>query len=99
MSAVVQPVVDRGAELSDPNYQFLRDYLYRESGLVLDNGKNYLLECRLIPILKRQKLASLNDLCVSLQRNPANGLHREVVEAMTTNERQCSFAIPTFGTS
>ncbi len=86
MSAVVQTAVDRGAELTDLNYQFLKDYLYRESGLVLDNGKNYLLECRLIPILRRQKLSTLNDLCVSLQRNPANGLHREVVEAMTTNE-------------
>ncbi|MGB9199517.1 MAG: protein-glutamate O-methyltransferase CheR [Terriglobales bacterium] len=86
MSAVAQTVMDRGAELTDLNYQFLKEYLYRESGLVLDNGKNYLLESRLIPILKRQKLTTLNDLCVSLQRNPKNSLHREVVEAMTTNE-------------
>ena len=70
MSAVAQTVMDRGAELTEPNYQFLKEYLYRESGLVLDNGKNYLLESRLIPILKRQKLSALNELCVSLQRNP-----------------------------
>jgi len=86
MSAAVQTVPDRSAELTEPNYQFLREHLYRESGIVLDNGKNYLLECRLIPLLKRQKLSSLNELCTWLQRNPKDSLHRDVVEAMTTNE-------------
>ena len=86
MSALVQPVVDRSAEITELNYRFLKEYLYRESGLVLENGKNYLLESRLIPIVKRQKLSSLNELCALLQKNPRDGLHREVVEAMTTNE-------------
>jgi len=86
MSAAVHAAVDPSSQLTEQNYQFLKEHLYRESGLVLENGKNYLLESRLIPIVKRQKMSTLNDLCAALQRNPKNGLHREVVEAMTTNE-------------
>ena len=86
MSSVAPTDVDHSAELSEPNYQFLKEHLYRGSGMVLENGKNYLLECRLIPIVKRQKLSGLNELCSLLQRNPKDILHREVVEAMTTNE-------------
>jgi chemotaxis protein methyltransferase CheR len=76
----------RAADLTDLNYRFLREHLYRESGIVLENGKHYLLESRLIPLVKRHSLLTLNDLCAVLQRNPRSHLHREVVEAMTTNE-------------
>jgi len=76
----------RGCELSDLNYGFLREHLYRRSGIVLENGKHYLLESRLLPLLKRHSLGTLNDLCGLLQRSPYSEVHREVVEAMTTNE-------------
>lgn len=82
----IASTVDPSAELTEQNYRFLADHLYKESGIVLDGGKHYLFESRLIPIVKRQKLSTLNDLCSVLQRNPKGDLHREVVEAMTTNE-------------
>ncbi len=72
----------------DPvNYGYLRDCVYRESGIVLDGDKNYLLEARLMPIVAQMRLGTLNDLCAVL-RSDANGpdLKRQVVEAMTTNE-------------
>jgi chemotaxis protein methyltransferase CheR len=78
--------LESSPQLTEQNYAFLRDHLYRESGLVLDAGKHYLLESRLLPIVKRNGLGTLNDLCGILQKNPPNHLYREVVEAMTTNE-------------
>jgi len=68
------------------SYRFLTDYIYRESGIVLDEEKHYLLEARLTPILQREKLASFDELCSTLRANGNPPLHRQVVEAMTTHE-------------
>jgi chemotaxis protein methyltransferase CheR len=75
------------AEINPESYRFLQDYVYRESGIVLDGDKRYLLEARLMPIALQMRLASLNDLCATLG-GPASDalLKRQVVEAMTTNE-------------
>jgi chemotaxis protein methyltransferase CheR len=74
-------------DLHPESYRFLQDYVYRESGIVLDGDKHYLLEARLVPIVHQMRLGSLNDLC-ALLNGPANNavLKRQVVEAMTTNE-------------
>lgn len=74
------------AELTPQNYRYLQDHLYQESGIVLDANKHYLVESRLIPVLRGRGLSSLNELCAFLQKNNRDSLHREVVEAMTTNE-------------
>jgi chemotaxis protein methyltransferase CheR len=75
------------AELRPESYRFLQDYVYRESGIVLDGDKRYLLEARLMPIAKQLRLGNLNDLCTMLGGPVANVLlKRQVVEAMTTNE-------------
>jgi chemotaxis protein methyltransferase CheR len=75
------------AELRPEGYRFLQDYVYRQSGIVLDGDKRYLLEARLMPIAQRIGLASLNDLCTTLAGPSADAvLQRQVVEAMTTNE-------------
>jgi chemotaxis protein methyltransferase CheR len=74
-------------ELDTDSYKFLQDYVYRESGIVLDGDKRYLLEARLMPIVHEMRLASLNDLCALLKPTADNALvKRQVVEAMTTNE-------------
>jgi chemotaxis protein methyltransferase CheR len=68
------------------NYRFLKDYIYRESGIVLDDDKHYLLEARLLPLAQESHLASLDALCVALRNNGDPPLQRRVVEAMTTHE-------------
>lgn len=74
-------------EMHPESYRFLQDYVYRESGIVLDGDKRYLLEARLTPIMQQMRLASLNDLCAILGSPVDNAvLKRQVVEAMTTNE-------------
>jgi chemotaxis protein methyltransferase CheR len=67
------------------NLRFLADYIYRESGIVLDEEKRYLLEARLTPVLQKAQLDSFDALCTSLRTN-GNLLRKQVVEAMTTHE-------------
>jgi chemotaxis protein methyltransferase CheR len=75
------------AQLNPESYRFLQDYVYRESGIVLDGDKHYLLEARLLPIAQQRRLASLNELCALLGSPHGDSvLKRQVVEAMTTNE-------------
>ena len=68
------------------NYGFLQEFVYRESGIVLEAGKHYLVDARLSGLTRENGLESLNDLCALLRATSAGSLGRQVVEAMTTNE-------------
>lgn len=74
------------AGLSPDNYSFLQQYIYRESGIVIDAGKSYLLESRLLPIVKTENLSTLNDLCRLLRATAPPALKTKVIESLTTNE-------------
>jgi chemotaxis protein methyltransferase CheR len=71
--------------ISPGSYKFLQDYVYRESGIVLEDDKHYLLQARLMPILKKDQLKTIDDICDRLRMGNAD-LRQRVVEAMTTNE-------------
>jgi chemotaxis protein methyltransferase CheR len=73
-------------EISRENYVFLQQYIYRTSGIVLDDNKHYLLETRLSPIVRKEDLRSLNDLCAFLRASGSGRVSQEVRDAMTTNE-------------
>jgi chemotaxis protein methyltransferase CheR len=87
---LLTPQVDPAGlpSISPQNYEFLKDHIYRESGIVLENGKLYLLGARLMPIVARRQLGNLNELCALMKATGEYPLRREVVEAMTTNETQ-----------
>src|ERR1035438_4964732 len=74
------------AEISPQSYYFFQHLISRESGIVLDDDKRYLLEARLMPIALKLRLYSLNDLCVLLQTTTDLSIRQQVVEAMNTNE-------------
>ena len=65
-------------------YDAIATTLKARSGLALGADKDYLVQARLEPILKRRGLASLAVLADRMRTDTA--LEREVVEAMTTNE-------------
>ena len=80
----------RHSETSAPavraeSYQFLREYIHRESGILLDEDKHYLIEARLLPLVRQSQLGSLDALCEAL-RGGKSGLRKQVVEAMATHE-------------
>jgi chemotaxis protein methyltransferase CheR len=67
-------------------FNVLAELLKSRSGLMIGQDKIYLLETRLAPILKREKLRDLNHLAEHLRNRGAEAVARDVVEAMTTNE-------------
>jgi chemotaxis protein methyltransferase CheR len=71
--------------ISPESYQFLQSWIYRESGIALDDTKAYLLQTRLMPVVENCNLANLEALCAELRSGRA-GVSRQVVEAMTTHE-------------
>ncbi len=68
------------------NFKFVCDFLYKKSGLVLGEEKAYLLENRLMPIVRKHELDDVEALVMKLRGNAIPGLAEEVVEVMTTNE-------------
>ncbi len=72
--------------LSADAFQVFATLLRARSGLAIGPDKQYLLEARLASIVKRERLRDLAALALRLRAAHAEGLAREVVEAMTTNE-------------
>jgi chemotaxis protein methyltransferase CheR len=67
------------------DYECLRKLLKERSGLVLSAEKQYLVESRLTPLVRKAGLASLGELVAKIRTNDER-LIIDVVEAMTTNE-------------
>ncbi len=80
------PETISSASLGADNYVFLTDYIHKESGIVLDESKRYLIESRLLPIVRQSQLDSLDGLCAVLRTRGNVKIQRQVVEAMTTHE-------------
>ena len=74
------------AEITAQSYAFFQEFVSRESGIVLDEDKKYLLEARLLPVALKHRLYSLDELCSLLRSSGDPDLRRQVVEAMTTHE-------------
>ncbi len=68
------------------DYDFLRGFLKTRSGLVLSNDKQYLIESRLMPIVRKNGMTSITELVQKLKMPGQEPLASAVTEAMTTNE-------------
>ena len=67
-------------------FEALCDFLHRSSGLVMESSKQYLVESRIMPIVRRERLSGLDELVLILQRKQSPSLAKDVIEAMTINE-------------
>lgn len=72
--------------LSKEHYQFLEQYIQRETGILLGPDKLYLLESRLSPVLEEEMIGSLNELCGRLRGPVPDRLRKRIAECMTTHE-------------
>jgi chemotaxis protein methyltransferase CheR len=68
------------------DFDYIRGLVQDRSALVLEPGKEYLVESRLDPLARQEGFPSLLHMVNSLRSGPSGDLHRKVVEAMTTNE-------------
>jgi chemotaxis protein methyltransferase CheR len=71
--------------MTEADFAWLRDFLYRRSGLSLTVEKRYLVDSRLSTLCRRKGLATLSDLVGALRAGNEE-LIVLTVEAMTTNE-------------
>lgn len=72
--------------ISPTDFAWIAKVLREESGIVIETGKEYLVETRLIPLARRQGFQSLDQFMAYLRSNPHCGEMVKVIDAMTTNE-------------
>src|SRR5262245_18833282 len=72
--------------MTDQDFDDVRRLLREHSAIALDDGKQYLVETRLAPLLRQRKLTSIGELLAQLRGQPDNGLQRQIVEALVTTE-------------
>ena len=72
--------------LASGEFDYIRTLVREHSALVLEPGKEYLVESRLDPVAIQEGFPTIYSLIERLRTNPFGPLHRKVVEAMTTNE-------------
>ena len=67
-------------------FEYVSTLIRNDAGLVLEAGKEYLVEARLRPLAQEAGLTSVQDFIQQLRMPTAGGMRRRVIEAMTTNE-------------
>ncbi|MDX2193591.1 MAG: protein-glutamate O-methyltransferase CheR [Gemmatimonadales bacterium] len=67
-------------------FNYIRDLVRQQSAIVIEPGKEYLVESRLASLARGEGFASVEQFIAQLRSRPQNGLHRRVIDAMTTNE-------------
>lgn len=72
--------------ISANDFSFVAELMRREAAIVLENGKEYLVETRLAPLVREAGLASIIELVDRVRKNTADVLKQKIVEALTTNE-------------
>jgi len=72
--------------ISSSDFQYISKLVKELSAIVLEPGKEYLVESRINPLAQKEGFASIEELVKKLRSEPHNGLRSKVVEVMTTNE-------------
>ncbi len=80
------PATGSRTQLSPADFGFLREYLYQNSAMLLQENKEYLVVSRLVPVAEEFGLESLGQLIAELRRGARSHVATRVVEAMTINE-------------
>lgn len=72
--------------IAKADYRFLSELLQDQSGLCLGEGKEYLVQSRLLPLAQRLGLADVGELCRRLRQTADLSLVAAIGEAMATHE-------------
>ncbi len=72
--------------LTSQDFNYVRELVNKNSAIVLEDGKEYLVESRLAPLLRQLGASSIAELVKILKQARTSSLHTNVVEALTTNE-------------
>jgi chemotaxis protein methyltransferase CheR len=73
--------------ISKTDFEYVSRLAHSEAALVIEAGKEYLVETRLGPMAEREGFASLAALIQQMRlETKINGLHHKAIDALTTNE-------------
>lgn len=72
--------------LTQRDVDYVRELVYRQSAIVLNADKGYLVNARLTSVAMATGSSSVTHLVERLRTEPPHGLQQQVVEALTTNE-------------
>jgi chemotaxis protein methyltransferase CheR len=72
--------------IGNAEFQFVRELVMRETAIVLEPGREYLVESRLTTLARREGFQGLEHLLAKARAERDSRLLRLMVEAMTTNE-------------
>ncbi len=67
-------------------FEYVRTLVEKRAAIVLETGKEYLVESRLAPLARTEGFKSVDELVEQLAKGLPGPLHTKIVEAMTTNE-------------
>jgi len=73
--------------ISKADFDYVAQMVRGHAAIVLEAGKEYLVENRLTPLAEQEGYESLGHLIARMRSEPnLNGLHHKCIDAMTTNE-------------
>lgn len=72
--------------ISTTNLAYIKRFVQQEAGIVIEDGKEYLVENRLQPLAQNAGYNSIDDFIFYLQNQPINGEHHKLINALTINE-------------
>ncbi|MET7420686.1 CheR family methyltransferase [Dactylosporangium sp. NPDC005555] len=72
--------------LTAQEFAFISGLVRRDAAIVLEAGKEYLVEARLLPLARQSGLPSVSEFVARAQQRPEPEIHRKIVDALTTNE-------------
>jgi chemotaxis protein methyltransferase CheR len=72
--------------LTAQEFAFISGLVRRDASIVLEPGKEYLVEARLLPLARKAGIATVSEYVNRAQIRPEPELNRQIVDALTTNE-------------
>ena len=71
---------------SSASFEYIQRLVRRRAAIVLDSNKAYLVQARLLPIVRHHNLGTIDQLVRELQQPHGGPLIDDVIDAMTTKE-------------
>jgi chemotaxis protein methyltransferase CheR len=72
--------------LTAQEFAFISSLVRRDAAIVLEPGKEYLVEARLMPLARQTGASTVSEFVLRAQQRPEPDVHRRIVDALTTNE-------------
>ena len=72
--------------ISKTDFDYIANLARSQAAIVLEPGKEYLVENRLTPLAEQEGYGTLEKFIGKMRSEAVNGLHHKTIDALTTNE-------------